>query len=374
MDGPTFDALTKTFTAGITRRRLTGLVTGLVAGVVTRTASAAVGRPGGAVCRKHGDCASNVCLPPDATGRRYCQGALGGACAKGTDCASGFCVNGICCNRACGGVCETCAKPGLLGTCSGRTGVTCGAASCNGTTHTATSVCDSAGICQPGAVSDCSPYLCGGNGACLTACTDAIECASEICLDSICCPAEDYCSETESCCSGTATCCSNGQGCCECFSTELHGLPEVTCCPAERVCGVYPDDTCCFPDESCFNGQCVWSPRVCAGAICPNQCCGDECCGPWDVCGANGCEAIPTCAVGDGSVCGGSGRCVTIETGAAICCPADRFFDLETEGEPAGTYLCCPFGMRPGSNSGEPTHCCAGPDYCGDSRGSSFRV
>jgi hypothetical protein len=39
--------------------------------------------------------------------------ALGDACNSGNQCASGSCVDGVCCNQDCNGVCETCAVTGL---------------------------------------------------------------------------------------------------------------------------------------------------------------------------------------------------------------------------------------------------------------------
>jgi hypothetical protein len=42
----------------------------------------------------------------------------GAACAADHDCASGVCVDGVCCNAKCDGVCETCSLPGALGQCT----------------------------------------------------------------------------------------------------------------------------------------------------------------------------------------------------------------------------------------------------------------
>jgi len=42
----------------------------------------------------------------------------GQACARSTECTSGFCVDGYCCNTACDTACRTCAKTTALGTCS----------------------------------------------------------------------------------------------------------------------------------------------------------------------------------------------------------------------------------------------------------------
>jgi len=41
----------------------------------------------------------------------------GGLCAVGTQCASGFCVSGVCCNSACNSEVETCTAPGSVGSC-----------------------------------------------------------------------------------------------------------------------------------------------------------------------------------------------------------------------------------------------------------------
>jgi hypothetical protein len=43
--------------------------------------------------------------------------ALGQGCAQDAACASGHCVDGVCCVSACVGVCTTCAQPGSIGRC-----------------------------------------------------------------------------------------------------------------------------------------------------------------------------------------------------------------------------------------------------------------
>jgi hypothetical protein len=39
----------------------------------------------------------------------------GGACATGTDCATGFCVDGVCCESASCGACQACNLAGKTG-------------------------------------------------------------------------------------------------------------------------------------------------------------------------------------------------------------------------------------------------------------------
>jgi hypothetical protein len=75
MDGSRFDALTRSFAASGSRRRL---LRGLIAGVIglvgiRETAAGATCRDGGATCRESANCCSGVCLPKNAQGRRLCQ-------------------------------------------------------------------------------------------------------------------------------------------------------------------------------------------------------------------------------------------------------------------------------------------------------------
>jgi hypothetical protein len=75
----------------------------------------------------------------------------GSQCTAAAACASGFCVDGVCCTSACAGTCMTCAAAGSLGTCTqaevgtdprdecpDETAATCGR----------DGVCDGAGACR----------------------------------------------------------------------------------------------------------------------------------------------------------------------------------------------------------------------------------
>jgi hypothetical protein len=62
-------------------------------------------------------------------GSGACTKASNGvACSTNVDCTSGFCIDGVCCDNACSGVCNACNVPGSVGTCS----ASC-AGSCTGT-------------------------------------------------------------------------------------------------------------------------------------------------------------------------------------------------------------------------------------------------
>ncbi|MRG94744.1 hypothetical protein [Polyangium spumosum] len=68
---------------------------------------------------------------------------LGDMCITGADCTSGFCADGVCCDSDCGGDCQSCARPGYIGTCSNLP-----AGEEDQPTCTLTSACDGNGACK----------------------------------------------------------------------------------------------------------------------------------------------------------------------------------------------------------------------------------
>jgi hypothetical protein len=133
-------------------------------------------------------------------------------CTKGADCATGHCVDGVCCDVACDQSCFSCVLPSAPGKCSpepagvdlrGECGVQGGCTgTCNGAGRcvdaTAGSQCRSArcvsatagvgpaeclvtgGLCDLERVApfDCHPYACApAIGACLTVCVSTDDCA-----------------------------------------------------------------------------------------------------------------------------------------------------------------------------------------------------
>jgi hypothetical protein len=51
-----------------------------------------------------------------------CKLAKGQACKPGVECTTGVCANAVCCDKACGGVCQSCVVAGKVGTCSPQDG------------------------------------------------------------------------------------------------------------------------------------------------------------------------------------------------------------------------------------------------------------
>ena len=106
-------------------------------------------------------------VPPghDIAGRCFSQ--LGVGCKDGVECATGFCAQGVCCDSTCTGECQACNQSAHLGICSPINEGACGAA-CDGD-HT---------IKQTGAPDvDCAPFKCEGTH-CKNTCASVKDCAS----------------------------------------------------------------------------------------------------------------------------------------------------------------------------------------------------
>jgi hypothetical protein len=105
-------------------------------------------------------------VPPgrDIAGR--CFTAAGKACKDAIECATGFCAQGVCCDSSCTGQCQACNQMATLGVCSPIKEGACGAA-CDGA-HT---------LKQVGSPDvDCAPFNCEGH-SCKTTCGSVKDCA-----------------------------------------------------------------------------------------------------------------------------------------------------------------------------------------------------
>jgi hypothetical protein len=136
---------------------------------------------------------------------------LGQQCQLAADCPSNFCVDGVCCDTACKGPCESCGFVGNEGVCRlveantdpkdacpddgamtcGRDGMCDGAGACRlydkstvcraggcAGSSTFAAHCNGTGACVSAVVASCYPYTCASMAACRTTCTATTDCVS----------------------------------------------------------------------------------------------------------------------------------------------------------------------------------------------------
>src|SRR6185437_12828353 len=127
---------------------------------------------------------AGVDMPPD--------GGIGGGCTDNSGCASGFCVDGVCCESACTDLCMACA--------SGKTGAA------NGLCKPISVGTDPDNECDQQAASTCgTDGMCDGAGACRKY-TVTTQCSSETCTGSTDTPA-GMCNGSGTCTVPTGTSC-----------------------------------------------------------------------------------------------------------------------------------------------------------------------
>jgi hypothetical protein len=128
----------------------------------------AAGDPGSPSCSPYfcdgvsGTCPGRCTVDGDCSTGTYCDAGacaplqiLGDRCVRGGTCASTFCVDGRCCDGACGNPCDACDVAGQLGRCTtsplGRAGnPSCAPYACNGASTACPSSCTSDAGCVAG--------------------------------------------------------------------------------------------------------------------------------------------------------------------------------------------------------------------------------
>ena len=309
-------------------------------------------------------CRSSACVNPclndgDCTAGHYCDtgvcsvlGGDGTPCAAPTECQSGFCVDGVCCDTACDQDCRACAAalkesaaddgvcgPAAVGTdphddcmdegavsCQ-RTGVCNGSGACalyaQGTVCGAGTVCDGRlvkgqtcnglGSCLDDPIgTDCSPYVCAA-GACTSSCASDSDCASNAWCNATVCELKQ----------------SNGEACLAARECETDLCVDGFCCAAPcqgqcEACDVPGGEGTCVPVSGaprgdrppCDAGAAACDTRVCDGIV------RESCAG---FVGADVTCQEPSCIEGvatPAARCDGKGSCAVepgIECGAYVC-------------------------------------------------------
>ncbi|MGB8295883.1 MAG: kelch repeat-containing protein [Polyangia bacterium] len=155
--------------------------------------------------------------------------------ATASNCASGFCVDGVCCGVAsCSGSCQSCNVAGYEGTCTSVT----------------------AGTEVPGS---CPGQACGTDGSCNakngTACSGASACASGFCVDGVCC---------DSACDGICVSCNQAGQAGKCSAYAAGSDPQKECGLGSGACRSTCNGAgaCDYPQYGTPCGTCI----TCDGA------------------------------------------------------------------------------------------------------------
>ncbi|AKT37388.1 uncharacterized protein CMC5_015240 [Chondromyces crocatus] len=251
---------------------------------------------------------------------------VGEPCGTASQCQSGFCVDGVCCDTACNATCQACSATakgagedgtcgnaadnqdphndcesedqttcGRDGTCDGAgscrlypTGSSCGeTAGCDSGVQTSPDQCDGAGTCLIGGTESCGSYACDPTGmSCLSSCTTIADCAT-----GFYCNAQNECVAQKTginqactaglegeCASGYCVdgyCCNDAcDGECRACSTAKKGTGS------NGTCGNVAINT--DPDAEC-NGF------TCSGGACRTTCSGSTQCVVNYTCTSNAC-------------------------------------------------------------------------------------
>jgi hypothetical protein len=216
----------------------------------------------------------------------------GGPCATNSDCDTGFCIDGVCCegasqtpaNSGTCGVCQACntaANPGFCTTIYDQQDPD----SCTGT-----KACGESGTCVPQRA----------NGA---GCPADVLCTSGMCVDGVCCSSP---------CTGTCMSCAVAGFLGTC--TPVKNADDNTCtgantCDATGACKLKNGQLCSAGPSSCTSGICA------DGVCCNNACTGGGC----DSCNRSG--SIGTCTIAPVGDPGVNPSCSPYLCGGAAACP-----------------------------------------------------
>jgi MYXO-CTERM domain-containing protein len=301
-----------------------------------------------------------------------CKKLLGQACSVYTDCASGHCADGVCCDTDCNGKCKTCKLNNSKGRCANTpTGeedpVTCESDPGQGR------FCDATGTCT---------NMAKPTGK---SCTASGQCASTYCIDGFCC---------NSACANTCYTCGNpgAEGYCQAIKVGEQDHSATTVCDAgDQYCtgggacsnNKLPNGKACTMASQCGSNFCV--DGICCGSACLGTCqacnvegnegsCVNLKAGSQDMsatvtcAGAQYCDAAGTCQSGkkaNGLACTAATECGSNFCVDGVCC-GSSCTDACYRCDLSGTGACT--GVLTGGTDPTAAVPCTAPNYCTSER------
>ena len=237
-------------------------------------------------------------------------------CTTNSQCATGFCVNGVCCDTACNGGCGACNLTGKVGTCSALPSkTTCRPA--NGTCDVAETCSGTALTCPTDAFLPSTTTCRAANGTC--------DVAEKCTGTSAACPTDAFLPSTTTCRAATGTCdvaekCTGTSAACP---TDTF-LPSTTTCRASTgTCD--PAEACTGTSAACPADVLSPSTTVCRAS---NGACdvAEKCTGTSGACPADVLSPSTTVCRAANGTCDVAESC----TGTSGACPADAFLPSST--------------------------------------------
>jgi len=271
----------------------------------------------------------------------------GSVCTGDRQCASGFCVDGVCCESACGGgaandcqACSVATGAAVDGQCAPLVqGTVC---------RTSAGVCDAAEVCD-GAAMLCPDDAAAADGTHCddgNACTRTDSCLAGACVggDPVTCEAQSACHEVGVCNPATGVCsqplksngapCDDGDACTQtdsCQAGVCRGTNPVTCIalsqchlagvcdPASGLCSDPPkpdgsacnDGDRCTRTDTCLSGVCIGADEITCTAS-------DQCHDAGECDAATGVCSNPPKP--DGSACDDQNACTQTDSCQAGLC------------------------------------------------------
>lgn len=275
-------------------------------------------------CNQAGSVGSCTAIPDgqdpidECSGAEVCNGAAGCrpgedglACTAGVECSSGNCVDGVCCDTACAGTCESCNLAGSGGVCTIIPDSQDPDDECTGA-----QACDGAGNCRQ-----------GDNGV---ACGDPGECLSGNCVDGLCCNTN---------CGGTCVSCNLAGlgGICSLIPDNQDPDDECTgamVCSGSASCRLGNNGTACTAFDQCQSGNCT--DGVCCNTSCTGNCESCDQAGSIGSCALIPDDQDPIDECPGTQVCNGSGNCRGVAPDGTSCQG-----DIDCASEICTDGVCC---------------------------------
>jgi hypothetical protein len=371
---------------------------------------------GAFTCSAVNGCQKSCAADTDCTGQSYCDTGTktcttkkdnGAVCTAAAQCTSSNCVDGMCCNGKCDGLCSSCKKAHTNvadGTCAsvnagldpynscqdesatnkcGNTGMcdgtgacqksnktqTCGTAACSGNLYTPASMCDGLGTCKAGSQTNCGNFQCSPATGCLTICTTNSDCSSATYCDlslakPVCSPKlgpGSACGTDANKC-GTGRCvdgvCCNTDCTTSCYACNVTGNagtcspvtsgtvdPKAVCKAAGTTCG--QNGTCAA------NGICYVATVGTTGADCTTKCSGATLT-------INSCDGKGSC-MGTSAACSNNLICAASGTACKNNCTGDSDCTGGMVCAADGTNRCAPICLFDDPSSLSDDICVLGP-------------